>query len=104
MVSPEYQCILMITEIYAKDEALKSLSVDDRFKERQQHMEPLFDEFVQYLETIDVNDSGISETLKDAVGYMLNHEQELQQFLNDGNIPIDYGSCVRRSRNIARLR
>ena len=101
---PEYQCILMIAEIYAKDEMLKSFSADERLKERQQHVKPLFDEFIRYLETIDVNDPGISETLKDAVGYTLNHEQELRQFLNDGNIPIDNGSCERRIRNIARLR
>ena len=101
---PEYQCILMIAEIYAKDEMLKSLSAEDRLKERQEHVKPLFDDFIRYLEAIDVNDPGISETLKDAVGYTLNHEQELRQFLSDGNIPIDNGSCERRIRNIARLR
>ena len=101
---PEYRCILMIAEIYMKDEQLKSLSADERLKERQEHVKPLFDEFIQYLETIDVNDPGTSETLKDAIGYTLNHEQELRQFLNDGNIPIDNGSCERRIRNIARLR
>ena len=83
---------------------LKSLSADDCLKEKQEHVKPLFDEFIQYLESIDINDPGISETLRDAVGYTLNHEQELRQFLSDGNIPIDNGSCERRIRNIARLR
>ena len=49
-----------------------------------------------------MNDPGISETLKVAVGYTLNHEQ--RQFLRDGNIPTDNGNCERRIRNIARLR
>ena len=61
----------MIAEIYMKDEQLKSLSADERLKERQEHVKPLFDEFIQYLETIDANDPGTSETLKDAIGYLM---------------------------------
>ena len=101
---PEYQCILMIAEIYAEDEKLKSLSADERLKIRQQKVKPLFDSFIRYLETIDMAAPETGEVLKDAIGYTLNHEQELRQFLNDGNIPIDNGSCERRIRNIARLR
>lgn len=101
---PEYRCILMIAEIYAEDEKLKPLSADERLKVRQEKVKPLFDQFIQYLETIDVNAPETSEVLKEAIGYTLNHETELRQFLNDGNIPIDNGSCERRIRNIARLR
>ena len=104
MQLPECRCILLIAEIYAEDEKLKPLSSAERLKARQETVKPLFDKFIQYLETIDVNAPETSATLKDAVSYTLGHEQELRQFLSDGNIPIDNGSCERRIRNIARLR
>ena len=101
---PEYKCVLMIARIYSADEALKPLSADERLRERQTSVKPLFDEFMDYVKAVDTADPGVSDIFRDAVEYTINHEEELRQFLNDGNVPIDNGACERLIRNIARLR
>ena len=101
---PECKCVLMIAEIYKIDDPLKTLTAEERLKIRQEKEEPLFDEFISYIKSIDISSPAFSDTFRDAVSYTLNHEQELRQFLNDGNVPIDNGDCERLIRNIARLR
>ena len=101
---PEYKCILLIAKIYSTDEALKPLAAEERLKERQASVKPLFDEFMDYVKAVDTADPGVSDIFRDAVEYTINHEEELRQFLNDGNVPIDNGACERLIRNVARLR
>lgn len=101
---PEYKCLLMIAGIYKVDEPLKALTADERLVVRQKDEKPLFDEFIGYVKSIDAASPDVSGPFKEAISYTLNHEQELRQFLNDGNIPIDNGDCERLIRNIARLR
>lgn len=101
---PEYRCVLMIARIYSVDETLKPLSADERLRRRKESVEPLFNEFMDYVKAVDTTEPGVSDVLRDAVEYTINHEEELRQFLRDGNVPIDNGACERLIRNIARLR
>ena len=101
---PEYRCLLMLAEIYREDGRLKFLDADERLEKRQETVKPLFDGFTDYIKGIDTADPGISDVFRDAIEYTLNHEQELRQFLSDGNIPIDNSAVERQIRYLARLR
>lgn len=47
---------------------------------------PLLDEFIAWLETVQVSGNG---KLADAVGYALNERKYLYTFLENGDVPID---------------
>ena len=104
MEIPEYRCILMIAEIYKVDEPLKQLTAEERLKTRKEKEQPLFDAFIEYIQTIDITAPDVSSKFKDAINYTLNHERELREFLRDGNVPIDNGAVERLIRDVARLR
>ena len=101
---PEYKCILLIAGIYREENKLRHLSAVERLKARKEKVRSLFDSFIDYIKSINTDDPDVSDVFRDAVEYTLNHEQELRQFLNDGNIPIDNTACERQIRNVARLR
>ncbi len=101
---PEYACIIKISKIYSEDEKLKPLPAEKRLKVRQETVKPLFNDFIDYVKAIDMTDPYVSDTFRDAVEYTLGHEEDLSQFLNDGNVPIDNGACERLIRDLARLR
>ena len=101
---PEVQAILLIREIYIAENALKGLSADERYEGRQQHVLPKVDAFFAFIRNMDLSDPMMSEKLRDAIQYALNHESCLRCFLDDGCIPIDNGACERSVRPIAQYR
>lgn len=101
---PECKCVLIIAEIYRIEETIKHLSAEKRLEIRQKEEEPLFNELINYVKSIDTTSPDVSDTMKDAIKYTLNQEMILREFLKDGNVPIDNSSCERLIRSIARLR
>lgn len=101
---PEVKALLLIAKIYHAEQPLKTLSADERKKCRQADVRPLVDDFFDYIKGIDINSPDISEKMRDAISYSINHEKEIREFLNDGNVPIDDIATERAIRPIAQLR
>ena len=91
---PEVKAVALIAEIYIADNALKEMSADKRQKQRQEKVRPKVNAFFDFIRTIDLDDPLVSDKLRDAVRYALNQEENLQKFLDDGNIPLDNGASL----------
>ena len=98
---PETKALMLISRIYDADEALKSLSADDRLAKRKEVVRPIVDEYFEFIDGIDTSDPLISNRLLDAVNYSKNQKDFLLMFLEDGNIPIDNGASERHIRAVA---
>lgn len=97
----EWLIVELFSKIYAEEAALKDMSAEERLKGRKENIAYLMAEFFKILKGLDLSDPSWSDTMKDAVTYALNHEDELCQFLTDGTIPIDNNGCERSVKNIA---
>jgi len=95
---PETKALLLIGKIYDADEALKTLSPEERLEKRKLIVAPLVDKYFEFVDSIDLADPCISARLKDAVNYSNNQKEYLSRFLTDGNIPIDNGATERHIR------
>lgn len=95
---PETRALMLIGKIYDADEALKSLSAEERLAKRKAVVSPLVDEYFEFVDGIDTSDPFIGNRLKDAVKYSRNQKEYLCRFLTDGNIPVDNGACERNIR------
>jgi hypothetical protein len=95
---PETKALVLIGKIYDADEALKSLSAEERLAQRKAIVRPLIDEYFEFVDGIDTSNPLVSGTLKDAVNYSKNQKEYLSRFLTDGNIPIDNGATERHIR------
>ena len=100
----EAMALIMIQDIYDAETPLKKLSADERYERRQTEVRPLVEKFYNFLREIDLTDPSLSDKMRDAVSYALNHEHEVCRFLDDGNIAIDNGYCERAIKPIALLR
>jgi hypothetical protein len=95
---PETKALMLICKIYNTDEALKSLSAEDRLVKRKLIVAPLIDEYFEFVDGIDTTNPFISARFKDAVNYSKNQREYLCRFLTNGNIPIDNGATERHIR------
>ena len=98
---PETKALMLISRIYDADEALKSLSAEERLANRKEVVSPIVDEYYNFLDGIDTSSPLISNRLLDAVNYSKNQKDFLLMFLKDGNIPIDNGASERHIRAVA---
>lgn len=64
----------------------------------------LVNELYDLIGSVDTDDPLVSEKLRDAVSYSLNHKEELCRFLTEGRIPCDNGFCEKSIRILARGR
>lgn len=101
---PEVKALLLIAEIYYAEKPLKELPAAERLICREKEVLPKVNNYFDYIRKIDINAPEVSEKLKNAIIYSLNHEEELRQFLYDGNVPIDDIATERAIRPIAQLR
>ena len=101
---PEVKALLLIAKIYHAEQPLRGLSSDERKTRRKTEVRPRVDDFFDYIKGIDISAPDISEKMRDAINYSINHEKELREFLNDGNVPIDDIATERAIRPIAQLR
>ena len=95
---PESRALILIGKIYNADEALKSLSTEERLAQRKTIVAPLVNEYFDFVDSIDTSDPLISNRLKDAINYSINQKEHLLRFLTDGSIPIDNGASERHIR------
>ena len=98
---PEAKALLMIRDIYQEEAKLRTLTPEKRLEGRQKYVKPKVDEYFAFLTTFDLSDPALPERTKDAITYSLNQKQYLCEFLNDGHVPIDNGSCERSIRRYA---
>lgn len=87
----------MISEIYAEDNKLSELSIDERTEKRQKIIKPLTDSFYSWLETLTAG----TDSLKKAINYALNQKTSLLRFLENGVIPLDNNRAERAIRPFA---
>lgn len=95
---PESKALKLIGAIYDADNRLKTLTIAERYKQRQKVVLPLVNAYFEFVHSFDLNDPSLSEKLRDAIGYSINQEVYLRRFLTDGNIPVDDGfteRCIR---------
>lgn len=100
----EAEVFVMIQDIYHAETPLKELTADERLKRRQIEVRPLIEKFYNRLREIVLTDPSLSDKMRDAVSYALNHECEVCRFLDDANIAIDNGHCERAIKPLALLR
>ena len=95
-----YKALVRIEAIYDLEGALKDLTPEERFKERQASIKPLVEEFFAWIrETLaDQKVLPKGETAK-GLNYCLNQEKYLKVFLTDGEVPIDDSASERALRN-----
>lgn len=98
---PEAKALLLIKAIYQEESKLRKLSPKDRKLGRQNSVKAKIDEYYAFLTTFDLDDPTLPERTRDAISYSLNQKQYLCEFLNDGKVPIDNGSCERSIRRYA---
>jgi len=87
----------MIKKIYEEEEKLKKLSSKERLERRRRDVKPLVEAFFAWVhETIPkvMPESAVGKGL----AYSLQRENELKQFLNNGDIPIDNSASERSIR------
>ena len=101
---PEVIAIQKIAAIYAAEGKVKTLSPEERLERRKQEEMPLVDDLFSFLRSQDLSSPILSDKMRDAVQYSLNHEKELCRFLEDGRIPIDNGYCENAIRLYAQGR
>lgn len=98
--SVAYKALVRIGVIYDLEGALKSLSADERLKERQTSIKPLVEEYFAWVKAVLADGSVLpkSETAK-GLKYCMNQEEYLKVFLTDGEVPIDDSASERALRN-----
>ena len=101
---PEVIVIQKIAALYVIEGKTKALAPEERLERRQQEEKPLVDDLFAYLRSLDLSSPLLSDKMRDAVQYSVNHEKELCRFLEDGRIPIDNGYCENAIRLYAQGR
>lgn len=98
--SVAYKALVRIGAIYDLEGALKTLSSDERLKERQTSIKPLVEEYFAWVKEVLTDGTVLpkSETAK-GLNYSINQEEYLKVFLTDGEVPIDDSASERALRN-----
>lgn len=94
------KALVRIGAIYDLEGALKTLSPDERLKERQTSIKPLVEEYFAWVKEVLASGTVLpkSETAK-GLNYSINQEEYLKVFLTDGEVPIDDSASERALRN-----
>lgn len=97
-----YKALTRIGTIYKLERALKNLSSEEQFKERQASIKPLVEEYFAWVKEILAQKTALpkGETAK-GLNYSINQEEYLKVFLSDGEVPIDNSASERSLRNFA---
>lgn len=71
---PETKALLLIRDIYIKENKLKSLSADERLTIRKEKVGPTVDRFFDYIRELLDSDIVFSDRMKKAINYAINQE------------------------------
>ena len=93
------QALTKIGAFFNIEKELKSLTAQERLKERRKRILPLVDEYFEWVKTIlaDRNLLLKGKTVK-GLNYSVNQEKYLRVFLEDGDVPLDNSAserCIR---------
>lgn len=95
--SNAYLVMKQIQAIYREEDKLKELPPDERLMQRQLVIKPLVDALFVYLKKMEPTVPSNGQ-LRKAYTYILNQEQYLRVFLEDGEVPIDNNASERAIR------
>jgi transposase len=95
--SNAYLVMKQIQAIYREEDKLKELPSDERLMQRQLVIKPLVDALFVYLKKMEPTVPSNGQ-LRKAYTYILNQEQYLRVFLEDGEVPIDNNASERAIR------
>jgi hypothetical protein len=74
-------------ELYRIEREIKDLSPQEKYAVRQKRAVPLWDVFIEWATTLQVQ--GVAhEGTRDALSYLLNHADGLRRYCDDGRLPI----------------
>ena len=86
--------------LYKIEEMIRSKSPEEKRTERQKQSKPLLDALFEWLHSLeDAVDR--SSKIGEAVLYMINQEQYLRRYLDDGHLSIDNTAAERAIKNFA---
>ena len=93
------QALTKIGAFFNIEKELKSLTAQERLKERRKRIKPLVDEYFEWVKTTlaDKNLLLKGKTVK-GLNYSVNQEKYLRVFLEDGDVPLDNSAserCIR---------
>jgi len=92
-----YQALLRIGEIFETDGELKTLSPEERLKERKKQVKPLVDEYFAWVKDVLIKTLPKGKTAN-GLNYSINQEKYLRVFLEDGEVPMDNSASERAIR------
>lgn len=100
----ETKTLLLIRDIYSQENQLKEMTADERKVARAIMVAPKVDAFFNYVHSLKESEEVFSDRMNKALTYVINQEQCLKRFLDDGHIPIDNGKSERiiRSYSVGR--
>lgn len=84
-----YQALKQIAAIYHLDHELSELSPDQRKQGRQLTVKPLAEAFFVWAKDVLQKNSLSKGKTLEGINYCINHEKNLKEFLNDGDLPLD---------------
>lgn len=84
-----YEALKWIAAIYHLDNQLKTLSPDERKKQREINIKPQVEAFFAWAKEIQTGNRLSKGKTLDGITYCINWEEALKVFLNDGEVPLD---------------
>lgn len=97
----EFKFLSILRQLFDVEKSVKIAEPAARLEVRQTKCKPLVNSFFDLAKSIDPDDPTLSEKMRKALSYALNHEESLRRFLDDPNIPIDNSNCERSIRPVA---
>lgn len=86
--------------LYDVEDSIRDAEPEGRRNERQRRSKPVYDELVRWCSTYQATEPP-SSLLGRAIQYLLNHQEPLTRFIDDGRLPIDNGIVERLHRRPA---
>jgi len=80
--------------LYEIEDEIRALDADDKRAARQARSKPVYDELVSWAKTLQPHEPPKS-AMGVAIRYLLNHQDALRRFLDDGVLPADNGIVER---------
>ena len=91
------EAIRYIGKLFKIEEGIALETKENKEKVRQNESKKVIGEFFEWAKNINLGMIS-SKKLKDAINYVINQEEGLREYLNDGNIPIDNSRSERTIR------
>lgn len=92
-----HKALVQIAAIYKAEEALKTLTAEERYDRRQREVKPLVEAYFAWVHEQDPA-TILSQRTRDGLNYSMNQEKYLKVFLEDGEVPIDNSATERAIR------